>query len=205
MRIVLVVCVSGCVAPPLGLGPAGGGQGLATSVGVGVAPGREIVQVEAASSHRFSETFALEYGGAVTQLGAQQTGGMLVGVGALPYARPRWTFGRVSVALAVSGGIASGGEDGSAGAFADAQLAYTTSRWSLYTGAYGLGYFSTIGPVTAATQARVGGELWLPATDGRIGVALELFTGTDLLQALDQMSAATSRYAGAAVKLKWSR
>jgi hypothetical protein len=193
-----------CVAPPLGIGTGAhghvaSGNGMAASAGVGVAADREVVQVDASFAHRYTKRFALEVGGAMTQLGVQRATDRLIGVGILPYVRPRWTLGRASVALAGSAFAAAGGETGAVGAFLDLQVGIGGDRWSIYAGAYGLGYLEGLGPSVAATQARIGAELFV----GRIGIALELFSGLDALRATDDPMATSSRFLGAGVKLRW--
>lgn len=202
-----VVAVAGCAMPPLGLGtgaaaPTARSHWIATA-GVGAASGRSVVQGELAHTKRYSDHFELECGVAVTQATIERrvTHGLAIGLGVIPYARPRWRIGRASFAVGGTAGLASGGESGSAGALIDVELGYGEQRWSIYGGGYGLAFASAPTPWTLAAQLRVGGE-WLGARGSHaIGIAAELFYGGDAITT-EGPHTDWSRVAGFALKLR---
>jgi hypothetical protein len=204
-----LVVLAGCAAPPLGIGRGAHrdvtDSAISMSAGIGVTPDREVAQVDASFAHRYSKRFALEYGGALTQVGVARESDTLIGIGALPYVRPRWTFGRASLAVAASGFMASGGEGGAVGGFADVQLGIGGAHYSIYAGAYGLGYFEALGPSLGATQARLGAEWLFSTSAGRFGFAIEAFAGLDAMRPTEEPMSTTSRFLGAGLKLRYER
>lgn len=182
----LTVAVAGCAAPPLGLGTgahlhaAVPGQ-VASAFGAGFARDRQTLQLDTAYTLDRRGRRTDDVGVVLTQLGAATDTGSQRYYGAIPYYRPRWTFGRTSLALAVSGFAATGGEDGAVGAIVDGQLGVGGDHWSVYTGVYGFGVANTIGAQSLAAQGRVGGEVLLDTGGARIGLAVEGYLQADSL------------------------
>jgi hypothetical protein len=162
-----------------------------------------MVQVDGAYAHRFGERFALEVGGAFTQMSIGRDDDTLFGFGLLPYVRPRWTVGRFSAATAFSLLGGSGGEVGAIGGIADGQIGIGGDRWSVYTGVYGYGYGEGLGSTVAAVQGRVGGEVMFPTRRGRVGMALEIYGQADWLRATEDPATTTSRFIGGGLKLRF--
>src|SRR5258706_3786441 len=136
----IVIGLAGCVAPPMGIGRGAltGSQPVNVSFGGGELDKRQVMQVE--GSYTFPR-------------------GHFLGVGVLPYWRPRWQLGHVSFAVAVSGALFGAGEGGMIAGFADGQVGYGTRNWSIYAGGYGhVCAVADGGPIVFAAQARVGGE-----------------------------------------------
>ena len=243
-RFAFALVFTACVAPPLGIGTGARLRStqpttasppdmstLAGNVGVGLAPNREIVQLDASVAHRFGPHFALEYGAALTQVGVagrpsipvpppigriegertevaraietpEKQTGTLVGIGVLPYVRPRFQLGRLSIALAACVLAGGGGEEGAIGMFADSQIGVGGERWSIYAGGYGLAYIDSFGTFVRAAQARVGAELF---ASSHVGVAVEAFTGMDSIQLYEEAEPTPLSFTGAAIKLRIER
>jgi hypothetical protein len=195
---VLLVALAGCLAPPIGLGRGAAVGDAAASISVGAAcwEHRATAQLEGGIAVHRSTRFELELGGVYTELVDEPARRSLLGIGVIPYVRPRWTFGRVSLALAGSAIALAAGEGGALGGVADLQLGVGGARWSIYGGAYVLGsVIAEGGPEVTAAQLRVGGELWL----GTAGVALELYRHTD---SLDRVHG-DALGAGAKLRVAW--
>jgi hypothetical protein len=231
MRAVFVL-LTACVAPPMGIGtgarvrPATVTRSdpdwstAAASAGVGTTSHREIAQLEGSLAHRFGPVFSLEYGAAITTVAiagrpsipkpdvaersttSSTATGTLLSIGILPYVRPRWQLGPLSIALAGTMLMGGGGEEGSLGLFADAQVGLGGERWSIYAGGYGLAYIDSFGTYVRASQARAGAELFA----GHIGIAVEAFTGIDAIHLyLEEAEPVTQRFTGAGIKLRLER
>jgi hypothetical protein len=174
------------------------------AVGVGAAEHREISQVDGAVTFPRSQTFSFDVGAVYSQFWDRRRDGTLFVMGAFPYIRPRWTFGSVSIALAVSGVGFSGGEGGVLAGFADVQLGYGGRRWSVYGGAYGSACaVADVGPIVVAAQVRAGGEYWFISGPQRFGVALELYRQLESLDVDAQMGGELQAdFVGGAAKLR---
>jgi hypothetical protein len=205
--VAIAVAGAGCVAPPIGLGAgahrhaADHGQ-VSAAFGASAADGREAFQVDAAIGFRRSPRFIVELGAVYTQVAVRKAEQSVLAIGGFPYIRPRWTRGPWSFALAAAAMAGSGGETGVFSAFVDGQLGYGTDGWSVYTGAYGLGFAMALGPGAAAVQGRVGAEKMWRFPGGRLGVAAEVYLQADwLAEDIDGMAVA-SQFPGAALKLR---
>jgi hypothetical protein len=225
------VLLTACVAPPMGIGTGArvrpatvttsdpDWSTAAASAGIGATSHRDIAQIEGSLAHRFGPVFSLEYGAAITTVAiagrrsipepdvaersttSSTVTGTLLSIGILPYVRPRWQLGPLSIALAGTMLMGGGGEEGSLGLFADAQVGLGGER-SIYTGGYGLAYIDSFGTYVRASQARVGAELFA----GRIGIAVEAFTGIDAIHLyLEEAEPVTQRFTGAGIKLRLER
>lgn len=147
--------------------------------------------------------FALEAGGLIDAVSARDGDRSLHAIGGFPYVRSRFADGALSAAITGAGFAASGGEGGMLGGFADVQLGVGGERWSVYGGAYALGYAEANGgPSTAAAQGRIGVEVLIPVSRVLVGIAVEGYRQVDSLRSSPDMPPLDSSFPGLGLKLR---
>ena len=208
--VVFLLVVASCAAPPIGIGAGArrralGQPAVATAWGVGVARDHETYQLEASGTvARPRPWLAVEAGGVIDAVSARDGNRSLLAVSGFPYLRARFERGALSLAITGAAAAAAGGEGGAVGGFGDAQVGVGGERWSLYGGAYALGYAEAAGgPTATALQARVGAELLVPVGKVFVGVALEAYRHTESLRATPDVMAFDQDGTGFGLKLRF--
>ena len=189
---VVLILLAACAAPPMGLGMGArtpisqaDHSVLAGSVGIGAGPDRQTFQAEAQAQLAIARWFALEIGGAYTQLAARDDAGREINlIGGFPYVRPRFLIGRVSIATALSGFGFGGGGGGFIGGVAAPHGGDAPPPGGVFGGAMAHGFELTSenSVETSSRALRVGGEYTRAMGRSRLGIALEVYRQRDDLR-----------------------
>lgn len=179
-----------CV-PPHGLGPIPlpgpqGGGTLSATLEYGFTPGHQVFQVDAAASIRIERWFSLEIGGLYTALRDphlypwQADDPHDFKHSGLPYVRPTFHLGPVTISVPLSAFFAIGPEAGAAWGYCGLSVAYATESWGVHAGASGHGvkYLTDHSEPTGGTwQVVLGGQYTFDWSGFTLGLSAEAIYG----------------------------